>query len=92
MADTLSTEELNARLRNLDGWSVSGKAIAKTFAFAGFGEAVRFVNQVAALAEKRDHHPDIDVRYDKVNVSLSTHSAGGVTDQDTELAAAIEEL
>jgi 4a-hydroxytetrahydrobiopterin dehydratase len=72
------------------GWDGSGTAIEKTFTFPGFMEAVAFVNRVADLAEELDHHPDLDIRYDRVRVGLSTHSAGGVTAMDTTLAAKMD--
>lgn len=72
------------------GWSRSGGLIQKTFSFPSFMDAVAFVNRVAALAEEMDHHPDLDLRYDKVRVGLSTHSAGGITGMDTALAEKIE--
>lgn len=90
MADKLTPEALNAELVDLDGWSVRGDAIVKVLKFADFDGAMKFVNQVAALARQRNHHPDIDIRYDTVTMTLSTHSAGGVTDQDIELAKSIE--
>lgn len=62
----------------------------KTFAFPSFMGAVAFVNRVADLAEAMDHHPDVDLRYDRVRVGLSTHSAGGITGMDTALAEGIE--
>lgn len=91
MADVLTPETLNAKLMDLDGWSAHGDAIAKDFKFADFDGAMHFVNQVAALARHRNHHPDIDIRYDTVTLVLSTHSAGGVTEQDVELAKLIKQ-
>ncbi len=92
MTDILSPEDLDARLIELDGWNAAGDSITKTFGFDGFGAAMKFVNQVATAAEQRNHHPDIDVRYDKVTITLSTHSAGGVTEPDIALARLIEEI
>jgi len=86
----LNDEEIGDRLNLLDGWVRDGAAIEKTYRFDTFGEAIAFVNEVAALAEKADHHPDIDVRYDSVRLRLSTHSAGGVTGRDFALADRIE--
>lgn len=85
---TLLDEETLARwIASNPGWNRAGNAIEKTFPFAGFMEAVAFVNRMAEMAEEMDHHPDLDIRYDKVRVGLSTHSAGGVTALDTTLAA-----
>lgn len=92
MADTLTIEELGTQLASLAGWSVDGNAITKMFTFDDFKAAVKFFNQVAAVAQQRDHHPDIEVRYDRVKISLSTHSAGGVTKQDIGLAKLIDEV
>lgn len=85
---TLLDEEILTRwLKANPGWSRTGNAIEKTFSFPGFMEAVAFVNRMAEIAEEMDHHPDLDIRYDKVRVGLATHSAGGVTAMDTTLAA-----
>ncbi len=91
--DKLAPDALDDALAGLDGWSVAanGTAIAKTFGFGGFGDAMRFVNRVAGAAEAKNHHPDIEIGYDEVTVRLSTHSAGGVTDRDLDLARAVEE-
>ncbi|MDT8342475.1 MAG: 4a-hydroxytetrahydrobiopterin dehydratase [Longimicrobiales bacterium] len=67
-------------------WARSGDTLERTFTFPSFPEAVAFVNRVAELAEEMDHHPDLDVRYDRVRVGLSTHSSGGITGMDTALA------
>ena len=62
-------------------WTVRGEEISRTFVFADFNEAMGFVNRVALAAEVADHHPDIDIRWNKVTLTLSTHSEGGVTGQ-----------
>ncbi len=72
------------------GWSRDGDALVKTFAFDSFRNAIVFVNRLATLADQHEHHPDIDIRYNKVRVSLSTHDAGGITDKDTSMAEQIE--
>ncbi|HZO96321.1 MAG TPA: 4a-hydroxytetrahydrobiopterin dehydratase [Gaiellaceae bacterium] len=69
-----------------EGWSEVGGKLEREFAFGGFREAVAFVNRVAELAESENHHPDIDLRYSKVVLRWWTHTAGGVTDRDRELA------
>ncbi len=72
------------------GWSRSEDLIEKTYSFDSFRDSVVFVNRVATLADEADHHPDIDIRYDKVRIGLATHSEGGITDKDTSLAEQID--
>lgn len=86
----LTAEEVEARLRPLDGWAREGNEIGKLYRFPGFDEAMAFVNRVAGLAREADHHPDIRISYDRVKLTLSTHSAGGVTERDFALAARID--
>jgi 4a-hydroxytetrahydrobiopterin dehydratase len=74
------------------GWQVESGALARTFAFKDFRAALGFVNQVGDLAEAAGHHPDIDIRYNRVRLGLITHDAGGLTAKDFELAAGINEL
>jgi 4a-hydroxytetrahydrobiopterin dehydratase len=87
---TLSEDEVRTRLLALSGWSRDGDAIGRTFKFDSFPEAIAFVDRVAELAEAANHHPDIDIRYDRVMLALSTHSEGGITAKDTDLAARID--
>ena len=86
----LTDEELERFLSNSEGWTPQGDAIVKDFAFPGFRAAIAFVNRVAEKAEAARHHPDIEVHYDHVRISLSTHDAGGVTDKDVSAAAEID--
>lgn len=86
----LSREEVSSQLREMEGWSGDTSAISKSYEFDAFMDGVAFVNRVAEIAEGLDHHPDIDIRWTKVKVTLSTHSEGGVTGKDIELARAIE--
>jgi 4a-hydroxytetrahydrobiopterin dehydratase len=89
----LSQTEMQGKLRALPGWELSkGKAIQKKFSFGAFKDALAFVNQVGELAEKSDHHPDITINYNKVTLVLSTHSAGGLTTKDFDLAGHIEKI
>jgi 4a-hydroxytetrahydrobiopterin dehydratase len=88
----MSKSEVKARLDALHGWKFDDDEIEKKFRFADFAEAMAFVNRVAEAAEAADHHPDIKISYSKVKLALSTHSEGGVTDKDLELAAAIDEF
>ena len=88
----LSDDELAAALEALPGWERAGGQIARQYRFDGFPTAVAFVVRISYEAEAADHHPDLDIRYRRVMVTLSTHSAGGVTAKDLDLAAAIEAL
>jgi 4a-hydroxytetrahydrobiopterin dehydratase len=72
------------------GWTREGDALVKTFRFPSFRDAIVFVNRLATLADDHEHHPDIDIRYVRVRVRLSTHDAGGITDKDTAMAERIE--
>jgi 4a-hydroxytetrahydrobiopterin dehydratase len=73
-------------------WTDSDGALRRTVTFGSFAEAIAFVNRLAELAERENHHPDIDVRYKAVTIAWTTHSAGGITDRDRELAAATDQL
>ena len=85
----LEETDVARRLAALPGWQRHGDEIRRTFAFADFKESLAFVNRVGALAEQLDHHPDIDIRYAKVTLALTTHDAGGLTARDFELASRI---
>ena len=85
-------DQITKGLQTLNGWSRSGKEIKRTFEMKDFVHAMGFVNSVALLAEKANHHPDIDIRWNKVILTLSTHSAGGLTEKDFALAGAIDTL
>jgi 4a-hydroxytetrahydrobiopterin dehydratase len=76
-------------LRQAPGWERTGSEITRTYRFKDFSEALAFVNRVGDLAERAGHHPDIDIRYNAVKLTLSTHDAGGLTSKDFELARAI---
>jgi 4a-hydroxytetrahydrobiopterin dehydratase len=88
----LSDDEIRARLDELPGWEPGEGAIGKAYRFDTFPQAVAFVVAVAFAAEAANHHPDLDIRYNRVHVELSTHSEGGVTEKDVDLAAAIDDL
>jgi 4a-hydroxytetrahydrobiopterin dehydratase len=88
----LSDIEIQRELGALSGWSRKGESLVKTFAFPTFMAGIGFVDRVAAAAEKMDHHPDLDIRYTKISVTLSTHSAGGITANDVGLAREMEKL
>lgn len=86
----LTSEQLDALSSTLPGWSVDGGVIRRTYEFADFIEAMAFVTKVAILSEKANHHPDIDIRWNRVDLAITTHDARGLTDKDTDLAAAID--
>jgi 4a-hydroxytetrahydrobiopterin dehydratase len=90
MRQKLSDLEIQRALGGLPGWSRRGDVLVKTFAFERFADGIRFVDRVAVSADAMDHHPDIDIRYTKITMSLSTHDAGGITKADLELAQKIE--
>jgi 4a-hydroxytetrahydrobiopterin dehydratase len=91
MAEPLDDATIEARLAALDGWTRDGDEIRKEFTRAGFPEAIAFVVRVGFLAEAANHHPDIDIRWRTVHLTLSTHDAGGLTALDFELAGRIDE-
>jgi len=86
----LSGAEVDERLKGLAGWSRHGDEIRKEYKFRNFVEAMAFVNTVAQAAEAADHHPDITINYNRVTMALSTHSEGGVTDKDLDMAPKID--
>jgi 4a-hydroxytetrahydrobiopterin dehydratase len=88
----LSDIEIHRELGSLPGWSRRGNSLVKVFAFPDFMAGIAWVRQVAESAESQDHHPDLDIRYTKITVTLSTHSAGGITVKDFALARAIDAL
>lgn len=87
----LAEAEVASALDPLPGWTRTGDEIAKTFERPSFADAIAFVVRIGFLAESADHHPDLDVRWRRVRVALTTHDSGGLTANDFELAAAIEE-
>jgi 4a-hydroxytetrahydrobiopterin dehydratase len=90
MAAKLTEAEIGARMQALPGWTRKGDAIVRVFTFPAFAEGIRFVDRVAEMADAADHHPDIDIRWTAVTMTLSTHSAGGLTAKDMDLAARID--
>ncbi len=91
-APKLSDIEVQRELGTLSGWTRKGESLVKTFAFPTFMAGITFVDRVAVAAEKMDHHPDLDIRYTKISVTLSTHSAGGITGNDVALAREMDKL
>jgi 4a-hydroxytetrahydrobiopterin dehydratase len=88
----LSEGEINEHLQQVTGWKQDGDTIQKTYKLPSFPAAVAFVTHIAFLAEAAAHHPDIDIRYNKVMISLSTHDVGGISEKDFALAADIDEI
>ena len=88
----LSEPEIAKALERLEGWERDGEMIRKLYTFKAFADGVRFVDRVAVAADAMDHHPDMDIRYTTVVMTLSTHSAGGLTPKDLQLAEAIDRL
>ena len=88
----LASEEVAERLEELDGWSRDGDAITKTFENGDFVGSVEFVRRLVEPAEEMGHHPDLELSWDKVTVSITNHSEGGLTEADFELARRIDAL
>lgn len=88
--EKLNEESISGWIESHPGWKRVGDEISKSFEFPSFRNAIVFVNRVATLADEVDHHPDIDIRYTKVVLRLSTHSAGGLTEKDLELAQKVD--
>jgi len=88
----LSDQEIDERLAALEGWDREGDAIAKEFRLEGFTGSVEFVNRLTPVAEELNHHPDLSISWNRVRVSITTHSEGGLTKRDFELARRIDGL
>lgn len=88
----LDDRTIASKLQSLSRWKLDGGELVRRCEFTNFVEAMQFVNSVAELAEGAGHHPDIDIRYNKVKLALMSHDAGGLTDRDFDLAAAIDSL
>jgi 4a-hydroxytetrahydrobiopterin dehydratase len=86
----LTHEAIENKLKQLTGWKLVGKEIVREFTFSDFVHALKFVNAVGEKAEAAGHHPDIDIRYNKVKLALISHDAGGLTEKDFYLAQAID--
>jgi 4a-hydroxytetrahydrobiopterin dehydratase len=84
--------QIKAALPSVPDWKKTGDAITRTYQFKDFPAAIKFVNVVAKLAEKAWHHPDIDIRWNKVTLTLSTHDQGGLTEKDFNLAKKFDRL
>lgn len=88
----LGRAEITSRMSALSGWKLDGDEIEKKFHFDDFGGSMAFVNKVAERAEAADHHPDIEIKYNEVELKLSTHSEGGLTEKDFALAQQIDAI
>ncbi len=90
MASALSTDEIEAVLKTHPEWKLQGGKLVREWAFKDFVEAMKFVNRVAVVAEAAGHHPDIDIRYNRVLLGLVSHDAGGITGRDAMMASRID--
>ena len=93
MADLLDASEIKQEIKRVPEWDLlKNKSIERTFEFDDFTQAIDFVNAVAEIAEEDEHHPDFDIRYYKVRLLISTHSEGGLTEADFDIAEKIDTL
>jgi 4a-hydroxytetrahydrobiopterin dehydratase len=92
MVQLLRESEVQEQVKNLNGWTVEGGKLLCQRKFKGFIEAIAFVNKLVEPAESAGHHPDIEISYNKVNVTLTTHDAGGLTQNDFDLAKIISQI
>ncbi len=92
MAQLLTDAEIQEQAKLLEGWRVEGKELQQTFKFKDFVQAIAFINKIVEPAEAAGHHPDLAISYNKVNVTLTTHDAGGLTSNDFELAQVISKI
>jgi 4a-hydroxytetrahydrobiopterin dehydratase len=88
----LSTMQINRRLKDVPHWTKRGKTIRRIFSCGGFPKSIDFVDQVADCSQQLDHHPDIDIRFDRVTLTLTSHDAGGLTNSDFTLALRCDEM
>jgi 4a-hydroxytetrahydrobiopterin dehydratase len=82
----LTAKQISNLLKTVPTWEKRSQTITRSFVFEGFPESIDFVNRIAKKAQKINHHPDIDIRYDKVTLKLTTHDEGGLTEKDFSLA------
>jgi 4a-hydroxytetrahydrobiopterin dehydratase len=88
----LTDKEIQSSLVSIPDWQIESGELVRTFLFKDFRASLAFVNKVADAAENASHHPDIDIRYNKVRLALVTHDAGGISQKDFDLAAAADKL
>ena len=82
----LTAKQVGLHLKAVPNWSKRAKVLSRTFTFEGFLKGIAFVNRIASKAQTLNHHPDIDIRFDKVTLKLTTHDEGGISEQDFSLA------
>ena len=92
MGALIAQGDIKEMMKRIPEWDSNKKTIERTFEFDDFLQAVDFVNAVAEIADEEEHHPDIDIRFNKVRLALSTHSEGGLTDLDFQVAEKIDTL
>ena len=92
MSDLITADELETALKKRPEWEIEGETITRTIEFEEFSEGIDFVNDLAEIAEEAHHHPDIDIRFTRITVTLTTHDIGGVTELDLQLAQRIDNL
>jgi 4a-hydroxytetrahydrobiopterin dehydratase len=90
VTEVLGDAEIGPRLKTLKGWKREGDFLVRTLEFGHFMDVIAFINEVAEVAERQEHHPDINIRYTTVKLSVQTHDEGGITEMDFELARAID--
>ena len=88
----LTTKQLSVHLKTVPNWSKRAQTIVRTFQFEEFLNGIDFVNRIARKAQKNNHHPDIDIRFNKVTLKLTTHDEGGITEKDFSLARQCDEV
>ena len=88
----LTTKQVSLHLKAVANWSKRAQTILRTFKFEGFLNSIDFVNRIARKAQKINHHPDIDIRFNKVTLTLTTHDEGGITEKDFSLARQCDEV
>lgn len=88
--EKLNNASIQGWLKGHAGWKRRSNALIKEFKFSSFRDSIVFVNRIATLADDHRHHPDVDIRYDRVTVMLSTHDAGGITEKDLKLAEQVD--
>ena len=88
----LITQQVRLHLKAVPNWSKRAQTIRRTFEFKGFLEGIEFVNRIASKAQKLNHHPDINIRFNKVALSLTTHDEGGITEKDFSIARLCNEV
>lgn len=88
----LRQKQIAAQLSKVKGWKLRGKQISKPYVFVDFMDGIKFLNRVAKLAEGMNHHPDIDIRYNQIRLTLTTHDEGGLTMKDFGLAGRIDRI